>query len=92
MKFTSSWDLGCHWQFDTIVRYVDTLPGEVIYGQLIPEVPNYITMDLRLAWQPNKHVMFEVIGRNLLDYHHEEIFEQMARTPPPRWNEASLVE
>ena len=67
MKLISNWDLGCHWQFDAILRYVDNLPA---LG-----VPDYITMDLRLAWQPNKHLEFTVIGRNLFDDHHLEFVE-----------------
>jgi iron complex outermembrane recepter protein len=67
VKASSSWDLGDHWQFDMSWRYVDAL--------LSLEVPSYITMDLRLAYQPNKHLEFAVIGRNLLDDHHLEFRE-----------------
>lgn len=64
VKAMSSWDLGSHWQFDAIMRYVDTLPDIA--------VPAYLTMDLRLAWLPNKRLEFAVIGRNLLQNHHPE--------------------
>lgn len=67
VRFGSSWDLGRNWQFDMAVRYVDNLPSL--------EVPSYITMDLRLAWQPNKNLELAVIGRNLLDNHHLEFTE-----------------
>jgi iron complex outermembrane recepter protein len=64
VRLTSGWDLGSHWQFDTIFRYVDNLPDM--------DVPSYITMDLRLAWQPKKNFELAFIGRNLLDSHHPE--------------------
>ncbi|HEY4761536.1 MAG TPA: TonB-dependent receptor, partial [Thermoguttaceae bacterium] len=38
----SSWDLGSHWQFDLIGRYVDTL-----IPSLAPQIPSYITFDTR---------------------------------------------
>jgi iron complex outermembrane receptor protein len=64
VKCISSWDLGSHWQFDATLRYVDYLASM--------EVPSYLTMDCRLAWQPRKNVEFAVIGRNLLQEHHWE--------------------
>ena len=60
----SSWDIGEHWKFDAIGRYVDNL--ETL------DVPEYITMDLQMAWTPKKNIEVAVIGRNLLDNHHYE--------------------
>jgi len=64
VKCVSSWDLGSHWQFDATLRYVDYLDSV--------DVPSYLTMDCRLAWQPRKNVEFAIMGRNLLQNHHWE--------------------
>ena len=62
----SSWDIGENLEFDMIARYVDQLVAD--------GVPSYITMDLRLAYRPRKHLELAVIGQNLLqDYHQEEL-------------------
>lgn len=66
-RLMSSWDLGERWQFDMILRYVDSIV------QL--EVPKYFEMDLRLACQLREHLEVSLIGRNLLDSHHPE-FDQ----------------
>jgi iron complex outermembrane receptor protein len=51
-------------QFDGALRYVDTLPG--------PQIPSYLTLDLRLAWSPCKNVEVAIVGQNLLDDRHPE--------------------
>jgi iron complex outermembrane receptor protein len=56
--------LGERWQFDITFRYVDDIPTL--------DVPSYLTMDMRLAWMPNKHMTLELYGRNLLQDHHAE--------------------
>jgi len=60
----SGWDLGRSWELDMIWRYVDNLPA---LG-----VPNYLVMDVRLAWLPSKNLEVAVVGRNLLDEEHPE--------------------
>jgi len=62
----SSWDLPGHFEFDLIGRYVDRLEG------FTPVIPNYITMDVRLAWKPRKNLEFSVVGQDLADNHHPE--------------------
>ncbi len=62
----SSWDLGCHWEFDLIGRYVDALTG------FNPIVPSYFSLDARLAWKPRPGLEFSVVGQNLLQAHHTE--------------------
>ncbi len=78
----SSWDLGSHWQLDTIFRYVDSLPAALSEGA----VPDYTTMDLRLAWQPTKRFEFTVVGRNLLQSRHLEFRSSIHTTV---WTEVS---
>jgi iron complex outermembrane receptor protein len=68
----SAWDLGEDLKFDMMVRYVDSLV-EI-------EVPAYITMDLRLAWQARKHLELAVVGQNLLQEYHRE-FETIMASP-----------
>jgi len=60
----SGWDLGRSWELDMIWRYVDNLPS---LG-----VPNYLVMDIRLAWLPSENLEVAVVGRNLLDEKHQE--------------------
>ncbi len=60
----SSMDLRDNLQLDTTVRYVDNLPNQ--------HIANYTELDLRLAWEPIKHVELSVVGQNLLDSHHTE--------------------
>lgn len=62
--FMSSWDLRRDVDFDLMARYVDALFGY--------NVPAYITMDLRLAWRPSKHLELALVGQNLLAADHWE--------------------
>jgi len=57
-------DLPGHFQFDLTARYVDTLPS--------PNVPSYLTFDVRLAWIPIPRLELSVVGQNLLDNQHPE--------------------
>ncbi len=60
----SSWDLDDDLEFDLVIRYVDNLPAM--------QIPSFVTLDLRLAWQPSDTFELAVVGRNLLDDHHPE--------------------
>jgi iron complex outermembrane recepter protein len=60
----SAWDLSDKVEFDLTGRYVDSLA----FGN----IPSYITMDLRLAWRPKKHLELAVVGQNLLQTYHYE--------------------
>lgn len=68
----SSWDIGHDLEFDLIGRYVDNLPDL--------DVPAYLSMDLRLAWRPRKHLEMTVVGQNLLQNQHLE-FNSSAGEP-----------
>jgi iron complex outermembrane recepter protein len=57
-------DLPWNVRFDGALRYVDTLPA--------PQIPSYLTLDLRLAWSPRKDLEIAIVGQNLLDDHHSE--------------------
>ena len=63
----SQWDLSQSWHLDAAWRYVDSLTA--FDGSTVPK---YLVMDVRLAWTPNEHWEFEVVGRNLYEQHHLE--------------------
>lgn len=66
----STFDLPYHLQFGFVARYVDELPK--------PEVPEYLGLDLRLAWKVAKVVELSVVGQNLVYGRHREF---IASTP-----------
>ena len=57
-------DLPWNVQFDSTLRYVDALRT--------PQIPSYVTLDVRLAWMPCKDLEIAVVGRNLLENRHSE--------------------
>ena len=57
-------DLPGNIQFDTLLFCVDDLPDL--------EVPGYTRLDVRLGWQPLKHLAFSLKLENLLDNRHPE--------------------
>lgn len=57
-------DLPHNWEFDTGVRYVDSLSSIAI--------PSYLVADIRLGWSPNETWEFSISGQNLLDSQHPE--------------------
>jgi iron complex outermembrane recepter protein len=68
----SAWNLREDLEFDLMARYVDSL--------MAMGVPEYITMDLRLAWRARKHLELAVVGQNLLQDHHQE-FQSTLSSP-----------
>jgi iron complex outermembrane receptor protein len=69
VSLMSSWDLGSNVECDLMARYVDAL--------VVSQVPEYIDMDLRLAWRPRKHLELEVVGQNLLSNHVLQFNDQL---------------
>lgn len=59
-------DLPWRLQFDTSVFFVDRLP------KLVPSVPSYVRLDLRLGWRPTQTFDLSLVGQNLLDNRHPE--------------------
>ncbi len=57
-------DLPGNFEFDSALRYLDTLPNQ--------NNPAYFALDLRLGWQPNDAITFDIGAQNLLDNHHPE--------------------
>ncbi len=69
----SAWDLNKNLEFDLIARYIDEL--------VVDNIPNYITMDARLAWRPRDHWEVAVVGQNLLQEHHWEFAGNTPSSP-----------
>ncbi|TAN49378.1 MAG: TonB-dependent receptor [Methylococcaceae bacterium] len=70
VSLRSKWNVTSNLNFDTWLRYVDTIhtyqPLQVL------GIPEYVTLDLRLAWQPIKNLELAAVGQNLLDHQHPE--------------------
>ena len=84
--FHSKWNLRENLDFDLMARYVDSLASRnTLIGDLY--CPNYIEMDLRLAWRPRKNLELAVVGQNLLQQYHYEFvpsldtFSQLNEVP-----------
>jgi iron complex outermembrane receptor protein len=65
-------------EFDSVLRYVDNL------NQRGPVVPSYLTLDLRLGWQPTSNWEFAIVGQNLLERRHAEFGAPATRQEIPR--------
>jgi iron complex outermembrane receptor protein len=66
-------------ELDGVARYVDTLPD--------PHVSAYVSLDVRLAWNPSKRLELSLVGQNLLDDRHPEF---VPTSPSPREIERSV--
>jgi iron complex outermembrane receptor protein len=71
-------NLTANLEFDSVLRYVDNL------NQRGPLVPSYLSLDLRLGWQPTPNWEFAIIGQNLLDKRHAEFGAPATRQEIPR--------
>ncbi len=71
----SSMDLGRQVELDAWVRYADSFVaiGAAVPGlaSLNPDIPSYVTFDLRLAWRPTKALELALVGQNLAGSHRE---------------------
>jgi iron complex outermembrane recepter protein len=61
--FHSIVDLPAHFELDVTGRYVDSLPS--------PRVPEYVTLDARLAWRYHD-LEISLVGQNLVEPRHRE--------------------
>ncbi|HEU5464095.1 MAG TPA: TonB-dependent receptor [Candidatus Binatia bacterium] len=71
-------NLPANLEFDSVLRYVDNL------NQRGPLVPSYVSLDLRLGWQPTPNWEFAIVGQNLLDKRHPEFGAPATRQEIPR--------
>jgi iron complex outermembrane receptor protein len=66
----SSLNLPRHMEFDTALRWVDTLHTN--NGAVVGTVPSYFEMDSHLAWHASDRLEFALVGQNLLHNRHAE--------------------
>lgn len=66
----SSMDLTRNMDFDTDLRWVDTLHNNNAAAQ--GTVPSYFELNARLAWHITNNIELSVVGQNLLHDHHPE--------------------
>ncbi len=72
-------DLPHQWEFDTRLRWVDTLKN--FSGGQFGSVPAYFELDARLGWRVNDHLELTLVGQNLLhDQHPEYSFPSATRS------------
>lgn len=45
-------------------------------------IPGYVTMDVRVAWKPTKHLELSLVGQNLLQDQHPEYIPEFINTTP----------
>ncbi len=57
-------DLPGNFEFDSTIRYVDSLPSI--------NTPDYLELDLRLGYHVNDNLEVSIVGQNLLDSQHIE--------------------
>jgi iron complex outermembrane recepter protein len=66
----SSFNLPRHTEFDTALRWVDTL--HINNGPVVGTVPSYFELDTHLAWHASDRLEFAIVGQNLLHNRHPE--------------------
>ncbi len=66
LSIHSTTDLSSHVKCTLWLRYVDSLP---MPG---PGVPDYVTMDARIAWKPLPTLELSLVGQNLFEPTHRE--------------------
>jgi iron complex outermembrane receptor protein len=66
----SSFNLPRHTEFDTALRWVDTL--HINNGPVVGTVPSYFELDTHLAWHASDRLEFALVGQNLLHNRHPE--------------------
>ena len=69
-------NLPAHLQLDVVGRYVDALHN--------PDVPSYVSFDVRLAWWWKNNLEISIVGQNLWDNQHPEFGAAATRQDIPR--------
>ncbi len=69
VSLRSSLDLPWGLTLDTWLRYVDRLATL--------DIDRYVTLDIRLAWQPRESIELALVGQNLLERHHGEFRQEI---------------
>jgi iron complex outermembrane receptor protein len=63
-------DLPCSTELDAAFRWIDDIRNN--NGSTLATVPAYAEVDVRLAWNPTKHLGFSIAGQNLVHDRHLE--------------------
>ncbi|ETX02798.1 MAG: TonB-denpendent receptor [Candidatus Entotheonella factor] len=69
VSLRSSIELPGKLTLDTWLRYVDTLSAL--------DIDRYVTLDIRLAWQPLESIELALVGQNLVESHHSEFRQEI---------------
>jgi iron complex outermembrane receptor protein len=77
--FRSSMDLSDSWQLDVWAHYVDKLQQTSFSNP--QSIPEYTSLNARLAWFVKENIELSVIGNNLLDDRHPEFVGERYITP-----------
>jgi iron complex outermembrane receptor protein len=81
LSLRNGFDLGKQVALDLWLRAVDQI--DQMATKLVPEtitIPGYVTMDVRLAWKPNKNLELAVVGQNLFQSQHPEFNSDVVNT------------
>lgn len=70
----SSVSLGTRWDWDVLLRHLDSLPAA--------EVPAYTELNTRIAWRPRIDFELALVGENLLDKDHLEFVSDFIDLSP----------
>lgn len=66
-------------ELDLLFRYVDTNSAVSFTGLTV--IKDYVSMDIRLAWQAMKDLELSLVGQNLLAEKHLEYRQELLTTP-----------
>ena len=70
LSLRASWDITPRLQWDAWLRHTGKIRG--VEATHLDDVPAFTTLDMRLAWKPNKNLTLALVGQNLLDSAHPE--------------------
>ena len=66
-------------EFDTMVRYVDTIYTTDPFSSAV-KISSYVGLDVRIGWRPLETLELSIGARNLLDPEHPEFSDLLAPT------------
>jgi iron complex outermembrane receptor protein len=64
---------------DILFRYVDSNKAIGFFGSTV--INDYVSMDIRLAWNPINNLELSLVGQNLLAKQHLEYRQEAITTP-----------
>lgn len=74
-------DLPHNLEFDTGVRYVDTLSQRRRFVDTMSlSIPSYVVADARIGWRPNYNWEISLVGQNLFEARHQEFAPSYIQT------------